>query len=97
MATRVSKRRAIADALISIASVLVLLLGIIAIDARVRERALLLLEGKQLSVELTAAGERIAEFSRIAAQVAHDQGMEHAPVVIFVAAAAVLTIFMLRT
>jgi hypothetical protein len=97
MVTRVPARRAVADTLIAAASLLVLLLGLLVVDTRVRERALLLLDRNQLADGLTSVSDRLVDLGRISLQAARDQGMEHAPVVIFVVAAAVLTIFMLRT
>ena len=90
-------RRAFGDTLISIASVLVLLVALVVFDGRVREKALLLLSGKQASADLASVGERVNDLGRIVVQVARDQGMEHAPLMIFVLAATVLVLFMLRT
>ena len=43
------------------------------------------------------AAERVSDFGRVVAQVAYDQGVEHAPLMIFALAATVLVLFMLRT
>jgi hypothetical protein len=85
------------ERLMSLGSLLVLALAIVVLDDRVRERASLFLAGDRASVDLATLLARGGDVLRVASRFAHDQGMEHAPLVLFAVAATALVAFMLRT
>jgi hypothetical protein len=97
MHIHVPVRRAIVDRLVSIASLLVLVLAVVALDDRVREKASLLLSRDGAVTALEALTWRAGELMRVASRFVHDQGMENAALVIFGVAALTLVGFMLRT
>lgn len=86
-------RRAAQDALISIGALAVLLLGLVSIDARVREHADRIMNGAA-SADF---GQQLSSIGSMVLVAARDQSVAHAPLAIFVAAAAVLLLAMLRT
>jgi hypothetical protein len=47
--------------------------------------------------QMVSMGERVQDFMAIAMQALRDQSIEHAPLVVFAVAAAVLFVFMTRT
>ena len=89
-------RRPFRDAMLSIGALAVLLLALVAVDDRVREQLALRL-AKPPSAELASAGERLRDLATVVLEAARDQSLEHAPLMIFVLAATVLVLFMLRT
>jgi hypothetical protein len=90
-------RRAVSDALISMGALAVLLLALVSVDDRVRERITNMLAAPPSSAQIVGAGETIREVSAIVVSAARDQSIEHAPLMIFAAAATVLVLFMVRT
>lgn len=90
-------RRVISDALISIGAVLLLLVALVSIDDRVRERVEGLLTTPPSSSEIAGVGAEIENVTTLMYKAARDQSVEHAPMVIFAVAATVLVLFMLRT
>ena len=90
-------RRAISDGLISVGALLLLLAALMAVDERVRERVTDLVRTPPSSVQVAGAGARVGQISHVVYKAARDQSVEHAPMVIFGVAAAVLALFMLRT
>ncbi len=74
----------------------ILLLALAAVDNRVREQIWLRFSARP-AVELANVGERARDLATIVVQAARDQSIEHAPLLIFVLAATVLVLFMLRT
>lgn len=89
-------RRGYREALMSAGTVMVLLLVLIAADNRVREQVSLRMFAKP-SVELASAGRQVRDFTTVIVEVARDQSLGHAPLLIFSLASAVLVLFMLRT
>ena len=93
---RVTRRQALGDALMSIGSVLILLMVLVAVDDRVRsevwQRA-----STPPSIGLENAGYQVQSIVHVIAGAARTQSMAHAPLLIFAVAAGVLTLFMLRT
>ena len=89
-------RRAFGEALMSAGALAILLLALVAVDDRVREQISLRLTTGP-SVELANAGERVRDLTTVIVEAARDQSIEHAPLLIFVLAATVLVMFMLRT
>jgi hypothetical protein len=90
-------RRAFGDALISIGALAVLLLTLVAVDDRVREQVSYRFEGHTASGELADAGAFAKELATVVFDVAREQSISHAPMMIFVVVATVLVLFMLRT
>jgi hypothetical protein len=89
-------RRVLGEALMSAATVAILLVALVAFDDRVREqfsRRFL----AQPSVELASAGSQMRSFSSVIVLAARDQSRSNAPMLIFAVAAGVLVAFMLRT
>lgn len=89
-------RRAIREALMSVGTVLILLLVLIAYDDRVREQVSMRVFAHP-SVELASAGRQVRDLTSVIAEAARYQSLGHAPLLIFTLAAAVLVLFMLRT
>ena len=89
-------RRSVRDALMSLGSVVVLLIALVAVDDRVREQLSQKLM-KRPTVELASAGHQVRDITSVVAEAARHQSLEHAPLLIFTLAAGVLTLFMLRT
>ncbi|HET9360930.1 MAG TPA: hypothetical protein VFO58_14360 [Vicinamibacterales bacterium] len=90
-------RRVINDALISVGALVVLLVGLVSVDDRMRERLGAALSAPPNSAQIINAGDRIGEVSRVMFIALRDQSVEHAPLVIFAVAATVLVLFMVRT
>jgi len=89
-------RRAWGEALLSVATVITLLMVLIAVDPRVREQVSTRVVSRP-SVEIAAAGAHVRDFTSVLTEVARDQSATHAPLLIFALAATVLVLFMLRT
>jgi hypothetical protein len=89
-------RRAFGEALMSAGTVLVVLLVLVGIDDRVRGE----LSQRFMSnptQEIVSAGQHARNLTTVIAVAAREQSLAHAPLLIFALAAAVLTLFMLRT
>ena len=84
------------DALMSVGSVLVLLMVLVAVDDRVRSEVWQRVS-EPPSVGLTNVGYQVQSIVHVVAGAARDQSLAHAPLMIFAVAASVLTLFMLRT
>jgi hypothetical protein len=87
-------RRVWSDALISGGVVVFVLLTLMSIDVRVREQVRSVL-GTTSSVQ--AAGGRISEVGSVLFEAARTQSLDHGPMIIFIAAATVLLLFMARS
>ena len=91
-------RRGFSEALISAGALVCLLLALIMFDDRVREQvSLRFSDSARASSELMNAGTHVRDLVSVIAVAARDQSLEHAPLMIFVLAATVLVLFMLRT
>jgi hypothetical protein len=97
MHIHVPARRAVVDKLVSITSLLVLVLAVVALDDRVREKASSLLSREGATAGFETLAWRAGDVMRVASRFVHDQGMENAALVIFAVAALTLVGFMLRT
>jgi uncharacterized membrane protein len=90
-------RRATNDALISLGALVLLLVALMSIDDRVRERVERLLTAPPSSAQIVGVGNDIENVSTVMFRAARSQSIEHAPLVIFSVAAGILVLFMLRT
>jgi len=88
-------QRVFKDALISSAALIILLIALVAIDRRVRERVDLAVRG-DLSSDVRSATSMANEVAGVIMIAARDQSIDHAPMVVFVFAATVLVLGMLR-
>jgi hypothetical protein len=79
----------------SAATVVILLMVLIGADDRVREQVSMHFSARP-SVEL-ASGRQLGDLTTVITHAAREQSLEHAPLLIFTLAAAVLLLFMLRT
>jgi hypothetical protein len=87
-------RRLGSDALISGGVVIAVLIILLSVDVRVREQVRTVL-GTTSSVQ--AAGSRVGEVGTVLFEAARTQSLDHAPMMIFVVAATVLVLFMVRS
>jgi hypothetical protein len=89
-------RRVIGDALISIAALLILLVALVSIDDRVRDRVSGIMRGETASTELAGVSSQVGRAASVIVVAAKDQSIEHAPLVIFAVAGTALLLAMLR-
>jgi hypothetical protein len=90
-------KRPISDALISIGALAILLAVLVSVDERVRQQVSLRLTGGSAQAELRGAGVQVQDVAAVIIDAARHQSIEHAPMMLFVVAASVLFLFMLRT
>jgi hypothetical protein len=90
-------RRPIGDALISVGALAMLLAVLVSVDERVRQQVSLRLTGGAAQAELRGAGVQVRDLTAVVIDAARYQSIEHAPMMLFMLAAGVLFIFMLRT
>jgi hypothetical protein len=90
-------RRAFGDGLISMGALAAVLLALVAVDDRVRQQLSLRFSGSSASSELMHVTYGARDLVAVVVQAAKDQSLDHAPLMIFVLAASVLVLFMLRT
>ena len=83
------------DALISGAALIILLIALVAIDERVRARVEAAMQG-ELSSDVRSATSMASDVASVLVIAARDQSIDHAPMVVFVFAATVLVLGMLR-
>ena len=83
------------DALISGAALIILLVALVAIDDRVRARVEAAMQG-DLSSDVRSATSMASDVAGVLVIAARDQSIDHAPMVVFVFAATVLVLGMLR-
>jgi hypothetical protein len=92
-------KRAIGDALISVGALCALIILLVSFNAPLREEIARRVGAGQPSVHVQAANAQatVRNIASILFVAARDQSIEHAPLVLFVLAAIVLFMFMLRT
>jgi hypothetical protein len=95
--TVMHKRRAIGEAMMTVGGALAVVLTLVLLDQRVRDQVGLLLDPHHPAATLSRLGERASAVVAIVVMAARHQSLEHAPLVIFAVAAAVLVLFMVRT
>jgi hypothetical protein len=89
-------RRKLVEVVMSIGAVGLLLLVLISFDDRVREEVSLSWRAG-LTTELALASQHARQLASVIARSARDQGLGHTPILVFVFAATVLVLFMVRT
>ncbi len=89
-------RRVVSDALISAGALTVLLIGLVAIDDRVRERIVSVVENGEVSSSVGSVTRTVSDVTGILLLAARDQSIDNAPMAVFVVAATALVLAMLR-
>ena len=89
--------RAIRDAMLTAGSALPLVLALVLLDDRVRLQISAVIDTRHPGDALAGMGGRASNVMAIVLLAAKTQSLDHAPLVIFAVAAAVLVLFMLRT
>ena len=90
-------QRPFAGKLSAAGGMVALVIGLCAIDNRVRGQVVRLLDGRGPSPEISSVNAQFQGFVFTVIQAIKDQSIEHAPLVIFGLAAMVLVLLMLRT
>lgn len=90
-------RRALSDLLLSACALAVLFAALLAFDGRIRHEVSLRMNSATASTELVSAGSRARGLAGVLVEVAKEQSRDHAPLMLFVVVASVLTLFMVRT
>ena len=86
-------RRVFNDALISVGALVILLVALVSIDERVRERVVYAVRGASVS----DTGAQLGDLGSVIVEAALDQSVANAPMAIFVVAGVVLFLCMVRT
>ena len=89
-------RRGFREVLMSVGTMAILLLILVAADDRVRDQISRRVVARP-TLELASASRQLSDFTGVIISVVRDQSLGHAPLLIFTLAAAVLVLFMLRT
>jgi len=89
-------RHTLKDALISCGAVLLLLTMLLAMDGRIREQVSLRFATRDAG-QLAHAGGQMRDVASVVYDVVRDQSSEHTALTVFVVAATVLVVFMVRT
>jgi hypothetical protein len=93
---KASLRRTLKDALVSLGAVLLLLVLLLVMNGRVREQVSLRVSARDAG-QLAVAGSEMKDLASVVYDVVRDQSSEHATLTIFIVAATVLVVFMVRT
>ena len=88
-------RRRFKEAMLSVGALAIVLFALVSVDDRVREQFSMRVSDP--SAQLAIAGSEVRSLTSVVFAAARDQSIEHAPLMIFVLAAVVLLLFMLRT
>jgi hypothetical protein len=89
-------RRMFRNAGVSAGALLVVVATLVVVDARVRDRVAAGVSGAASPRAIADAGGQASYVAGVLLSAARDQSIDHAPMVIFVVAATVLVVFMLR-
>jgi hypothetical protein len=90
-------RRPFSGGLAAAGGMVALLIGLAAIDDRVRDQMTLAITRRGPTEEVANFGTQLQDMAAILAQAVRDQSIAHAPMVIFALAAMVLVLFLTRT
>lgn len=86
-------RRVFNDTLISVGALVILLVALVSVDERVRDRVVYSVRG----ASVTGTGAQLGDLGAVVVDAALDQSVAHAPMAIFVVAGVVLFLCMVRT
>ena len=89
-------RRVFGDALISAAALALLLVGLVAIDDRVRDRVMAAVRTGDVSSNFGSVTSLAGNVTEVLILAARDQSLNHAPLAVFVVAATALVLAMLK-
>jgi hypothetical protein len=90
-------RRAVGEAMMTVGGALVLVLTLVLLNDHVRDEIGSVFDAHHPGASVSGLAVRLGDVVAIVAMAAREQSMEHASLVIFSLAAAVLVVFMLRT
>lgn len=90
-------QRRMGSAVAAVGSLTVVVLGMAAMDERVRAAVRQIADGRGLSPEALSIAHRMKDAVLVALDAMRDQSIDHAPLTIFALAATVLLLFMIRT
>lgn len=94
---RTDMQRRMGSAVAAVGSLTVVVLGMAAMDERVRAAVRQIADGRGLSPEALSIAHRMKDAVLVALDAMRDQSIDHAPLTIFALAATVLLLFMIRT
>lgn len=89
-------RRVLGDTLVSAAALSILMIALVSIDGRVREQVTRAIQSVRPS-GIAGVATEVRDVASVLLTAARDRSVEHAPLMIFIAAATVLVVCMLRT
>jgi len=95
--TTIGRRRTVNEALVSLGALALVLTALVAFDKNVHDQFMLRFGNGGAASEAARASGQLRDIGWVLATAVRHQSIEHAPVTIFVVAAVVLTLFMLRT
>jgi hypothetical protein len=87
-------KKRIRQSVLSLTVFVIVLAGLVSVDARVRDRFTNLIAGGE---ELSPWGDRLADLGDALVSAIQHQSIENAPLLIFATVGAVLFVFMVRT
>ncbi len=90
-------QRRLSGALAAAGSLTALVLGMAAMDVRVRDQVQYFFSGEGPTPEVLSSAHRLQDAVLVTLNAVRDQSIDHAPLTIFALAATVLLLFMLRT
>ena len=90
-------RRPFAGSFTTAGGLLALVIGLAAIDGRVRDEIARAFTSRGPASEITIFGSRLTDMAMIAARAVRDQSTEHAILAVFALGAAILVLLMTRT
>jgi len=90
-------RRPFTGALTTAGGLCALLVGLAAIDERVRDQVARTFTSRGPSAEFATIGSRLNDLALVVARTARDQSIDHAPLMIFALAAVVLVLLVTLT
>ena len=89
-------RRRVNDALLSVCALVLLLVGLVAMDARVREEVTTSMDGARASTQIAATTGQARRLANVVVNVIKDQSEQHRPLMIMLVVGTVLTVVMFR-